>query len=217
MHKCRNQLGALFALKTVKITSEKLLAVTVREYETLKNLQHPNIVHVYDLFLQSDTQEAAISMTLLPGQTLSNLLREGKQFTGENYVEREVKSVARQMLSALSYLKEQGLVHRDINPSNILLSEGHATLIDFQTAVSQSSAPSGPAGTASYQAPEMLLSSGYDAKVDMWALGLVLQRLVRSSQSPCSAEGLEVIALCLQSDPNLRCSAEEALKSAWLL
>jgi serine/threonine protein kinase len=212
VHKCRNQLGALFALKTVKVTSEKLLSITIREYETLQKLQHPNIVKVYDLFLQSDTQEAAISMTLLPGQPLSSLLREGHKFT-----ESEVKSVARQMLSALSYMKEQGLAHRDINPANIMLSEGHATLIDFQTAVSLSPAPSGPAGTAPYQAPEMLLFSGYDAKVDVWALGLVLQRLVRSFESPCSAAGLEMIALCLQSDPSQRCSAEEALKSDWLL
>ena len=122
--------------------------------------------------------------------------------------------MAKQLLSALLYLDSLGIVHRDINPANIILSGSHATLIDFQTAcVVTPSRPSGPTGTFPFQAPEMWSPSGYDTKVDVWALGLVLERLLRAAEPLLYAELQGLVEWCLQADPEDRCSAEQALAS----
>lgn len=210
-------LGTLFANKVVKVTSDLLLERTVVEYKTLAKLRHPHIVKVYALILEPATQMASLLMDFLPGKSLGQLLNEGHEFTGRTYVEMEVKTLAGQLLSVLVYLTSEGLVHRDINPSNIILTGSHATLIDFQTvcAVSPSS-PQGVTGTRPYQAPEMWLPSSYGCKSDVWALGLVLERLLRSSVCPASAEAVQLVTWCLQSDPEERCSAVQALQSSWL-
>lgn len=123
-------------------------------------------------------------------------------------------SVAKQLLSALLYLDSEGIVHRDINPANIILSGIHATLIDFQTACAVTPfRPSGVTGTAPFQAPEMWDPSAYGTKVDVWALGLVLERLLRSVETRICTELQELVEWCLQADPEARCSAEQALAS----
>ncbi len=125
--------------------------------------------------------------------------------------------MAKQLLSALLYLDSLGIVHRDINPANIILSGSHATLIDFQTACAVTpSRPSGSTGTPPYQAPEMWGSQGYGTKVDVWALGLVLERMLRRVDPLLCAELQGLVEWCLQSDPEARCSAEQALGSIWL-
>jgi serine/threonine protein kinase len=121
-------------------------------------------------------------------------------------------SVAIQLLSALLYLDSQGIVHRDINPANIVWSGSHATLIDFQTAcVVTPSGPSGDTGTFPFQAPEMWGSSSYGTKVDVWALGLVLKHLLRAVETRKSAELQRLVEWCLQADPEARCSAKQVL------
>lgn len=116
------------------------------------------------------------------------------------------------------YLDSLGIVHRDINPANIILSGAHATLIDFQTAcVVTPSRPSGPTGTFPFQAPEMWSAADYGTKVDVWALGLVLERLLHSAEPLLNAELQGLVEWCLQVDPEHRCSAEQALTSIGLL
>jgi len=219
LRRCRSVLlGTSFALKSVKVTSESILKVAVCEYETLVQLDHPHIVSVYALFLEPETQEASLVMDLLPGQSLYQLLSEGYEFSGECYIEAEVKSVAQQLFSALFYLKVKDIAHRDLNPANIMLVDSQATLIDFQTACSLTpSGPQGATGTSPFQAPEMWDPAGYGAKVDVWSLGRVLVRLLQSSDSPPSAEARELLDWCSQSDPKKRCSAEQALGSSWLI
>jgi len=210
-------LGTSFATKVVKVTNDLLLISAVAEYETLAKLHHPHIVQVHAFLLEPATQMASLRMDFLPGKSLGQLISEGRKFTGKTYEEMEVKCLARQLLSALVYLASEGLVHRDINPSNILLTDSHATLIDFQTvcAVSPSS-PQGVTGTRPYQAPEMWDPTSYGCKADVWALGLVLERLLRTSDFPMSAEAGELVTWCKESEPEDRCSAAQALESSWL-
>ena len=200
------------------MTSDQIVKSAVREYETLVKLHHPNILHVYALSLDEDSQKASLLMEFEPGHSLTQLLLDGHIFDGMAYIEIEVRVIARQLLSALLYLNSEGFAHRDINPSNILWTEAHATLIDFQTICAISlTEPQGVTGTPPYQAPEMWLPESYGSKADVWALGLVLKRLMRSSQGPVSKEGGEALDWCLQTGTEARCSAAEALDSAWLV
>lgn len=143
---CKSQsLGTKFAKKVIKVTSDCLLRSAVWEYETLYRLHHPHIVGVYGFFIDPEAQQTSLLMEYLPGKSLGQLLQEGRVFTGRVYTEREVKRVAGQLLAALCYLDSQGIAHRDINPSNILFTDTHATLIDFQSASFLT--PSGLRGT----------------------------------------------------------------------
>jgi len=157
-------------------------------------------------------------MNFLPGQSLYQLLSEGHEFSGEFYIEAEVKGVAQQLFSTLFYLKVKDCAHRDLNPANIMLAGSQATLIDFQTACFLTPPGiHGVTGTSPYQAPEMWGPAGYGAKVDVWSLGRVLERLLHSSDTPPSAAARKLLDWCLKSDPKTRCSAEQALESSWLL
>jgi serine/threonine protein kinase len=200
------------------VTSDQIVKSAVKEYETLAKLHHPNIVQVYALSLDEDSQKASLLMEFQPGHSLTQLLLEGRIFDGTAYIEIEVKVIARQLLSALLYLNKENFAHRDINPSNILWAEAHAMLIDFQTVCAISlTEPQGVTGTPPYQAPEMWLPASYGSKADVWALGLVLKRLMRSSEVPMSKKGGEALDWCLQTGTEARCSAAEALGSAWLI
>jgi serine/threonine protein kinase len=200
------------------VTSDHIVKSAVKEYETLAKLHHPNIVNVYALSLDEDSQKASLLMEFLPGHSLTKLLLEGHIFDGTAYIEIEVRVIARQLLSVLLYLNNENLAHRDINPSNILWTEAHATLIDFQTICAISpTEPQGVTGTPPYQAPEMWLPASYGSKADVWALGLVLKRLMKSSEVPMSVRGGEALDWCLQTGTEARCSAAEALNSTWLI
>ena len=206
-----------FAVKRVKVRTEALLKMTIKEFETMVKLNHPGIVSVYRLILEASTATAWIVMELVPGQSLTELLTEGHMFTGEVYLEPEVRSIARQLFSALHYLDSLGLVHRDINPANILIVKGVVKVVDFQTAVCYRNALiRGVVGTAPYQAPEMWDYSGYDSKVDVWSAGAVLSKLLHTSVNPPSLTALSFLSLCTESLPSLRLSTSQALAHPWL-
>ena len=218
VHLCRSVfLGTLCAIKYTRVTSQSVLEAAVGEYETLSKLQHPHIISVYGFHLQPETKQTAMLMESVQGQSLNEFLLKEWVFTGTVHTETEVKSIAWQLFSVLRYLEEQCIVHRDLNPANILYTaEGQVVLIDFQTACSlRVTQPVGVTGTAGYQAPEMWEDQSYGYQVDVWALGKVLQRLLRTCKATLKESALKVVDMCLMTDPDLRCSASQALESSW--
>ena len=98
-------------------------------------------------------------------------------------------------------------MHQDVNPANIVLAQEHATLVDFQTAVNLSHA-SGVTGTA----PIKPLTCGKPPATTPKQMSVRWEKYFRgcSSETPCSAVGLELVGWCLRDRSERRCSTEEA-------
>ncbi|MBI5932682.1 MAG: serine/threonine protein kinase [Chloroflexi bacterium] len=154
-----------------------------REAEVIAALEHPNIVPVYDFGWHG--QQPYIVMRYMKGGSLEDQLKKGEVKLNE--AARIFKRVA----SALDAAHARGIVHRDIKPSNILFdSAGEAFLSDFGIAKSKSIADDEGewmVGTPAFMSPEQVTGAIVDGRADIYALGVVLYRLL-TGQLPFAAD-----------------------------
>ncbi|GEM45188.1 protein kinase domain-containing protein [Deinococcus cellulosilyticus] len=161
----------------------KVLRRFVQEAATLKRLEHPNIVRVFDY--NADTQPFYMIMEYVKGQSL-----EGYMLSQPVSVP-SVLNISRAVCDALRYIHSQGLVHRDVKPSNIMLMRDQITqgdiesyqvrLMDFGIAVGQAvsrlSVGAGRVGTPIYMSPEQAKGGSVDARSDIYSLGMVMYEM----------------------------------------
>ncbi len=141
------------------------------ECEICKRLAHPHIITIYERFSAFNTQ--FLAMEFCDGGTLADRLRTGPPR------ETVVRRLAGQLASALACAHENGIVHRDVKPANILFDENHQLrLTDFGLARSHSVSGITSAGhiigTPRYMAPEQLVGEPADARSDIFAFGCVV-------------------------------------------
>jgi serine/threonine-protein kinase len=149
-----------------------------REAKALARLTHPNIVKVTD-YGEYEGMPYLV-MPHLPGGTLKGRL-SGRPMPWQEAV-RTLIPVAR----ALDYAHRQGMIHRDVKPSNILITaDGEPMLTDFgiakiisEEATMDLTGTSATVGTPEYMAPEQVVSKSVDGRADMYALGVVLYEMV---------------------------------------
>lgn len=158
-----------------------------REARIAASLEEPHIVPIYD-FGEIDDR-LYVSMRLIKGRDLNVMLANGP------LPAPRAVNVITQVASALNAAHETGLVHRDVKPSNVLVSNDDFTyLIDFGIArgVNESSLTSSGmvVGTWSYMAPERLNSGIADARADVYALACVLHEVL-TGQRPFPGDSLE--------------------------
>ena len=156
-----------------------------REARAAANLKHPNIVTIYDLGEIEGVYY--IAMEYLPGRTLGDLIKE----EGALPLDRAL-DITEQVAEALDYSHAQGLVHRDVKPSNIIVNdEGHATLTDFGLvkAMAEATLTSKGAivGTPEYMSPEQAEGKPADRRSDIYSLGIVLYQML-TGKVPFSAD-----------------------------
>jgi tRNA A-37 threonylcarbamoyl transferase component Bud32/tetratricopeptide (TPR) repeat protein len=165
VYRCHDRVGKrTVAYKRLRVDKEAarthLSALFQREYDTLARMTHPNIVEVYDYGF--DSQGPYYTMELLTGAGLTSLaplsFRTGCR-------------LLRDVASALALLHARKLVHRDVSPNNVKLTEGgRAKLIDFG-ALTSFGVPSELVGTPVFVAPECLTLDGIDQRTDLYGLG----------------------------------------------
>ncbi|TMR07019.1 serine/threonine protein kinase [Actinomadura soli] len=153
-----------------------LNARTFREARASARLRHPGIVSVYDV-LEVSGQTWIVS-ELIDGRSLRDVLTERGPLPPS-----QVTEVARQLLEALRHAHDAGLVHRDIKPGNVLLSDtGRAVLIDFGTAhieLTSMTAQAGPVlGSPAFLPPELMEGEQAGPASDLWSLGATLYMAV---------------------------------------
>ncbi|WP_170184912.1 serine/threonine-protein kinase [Saccharothrix texasensis] len=141
------------------------------EARTLARLSHPGLVSVYDAGHSDGT--AFVVLRLVEGRTLRDRIAEGPLSVPE------VRDLGARLAEALAYVHEQGVVHRDVKPSNILLDDdGTPYLADFGLAHLADSTrftrTNQMVGTAAYLAPEQVRGSEVGPAADVYSFGLVL-------------------------------------------
>ena len=194
-------------------------AAALAEARTASMLQHPNIVQVIDFTY--DAAYAYLVMEYVDGLTLEEFLA---QVDNNSLTYDETATIADALVQALAYAHENGVLHLDIKPANVLIDRsGHVKLADFGMATLASAAGFGGArgGTIGYMPPEQLNGDEVDERTDIFALAAVLYEALCATapfRAGTPADSLEKIerGVLYPSDllPDLPESAEEALLCA---
>ena len=148
-----------------------------REAQAAANLSHPNIVPIFDWGEENGTY--FIVMELIEGTSLAELLRNSRTLSPAKSAQ-----VCAQVASALGYAHRQGVVHRDVKPGNILLTDDQQVKVtDFGIAQAMSTEDNltmagSVMGTATYFSPEQAEGALVDGRSDVYSLGVVLYELL---------------------------------------
>ncbi|CAD8150298.1 unnamed protein product [Paramecium pentaurelia] len=212
----------------------------IQEVSILKELDHPNIVSVYELY--EDEQYVYIITEYLSGGELFEKINEIDHFD-----ETIAAGYMRKILEAVNYCHNKNVVHRDLKPENIIFesrkTNSSLKIIDFGTAkeLLESKKLSQRIGTPYYIAPEVI-SKQYDKKCDVWSCGVILfimlcgyppfngqsqQELYERIQAgvytfndsewkEVSEDAKDLIKKMLVIDPEKRISAHDALQHEWI-
>lgn len=201
------------------ITPAETTAAALGEARTASLLSHPNIVSVIDFTY--DASYAYLVMEYVDGMNLEEFLAgvEGHSLTFD-----EAATIADALVQALSFAHENGVLHLDIKPANVLIDRnGHVKLADFGMATLTSAAGFGGArgGTIGYMPPEQLRGDLVDARTDVFALACVLYEALCGTApfragTPADSEARIDQGVLYPSDllPDIPPSAEEALLAA---
>jgi len=141
-----------------------------------RSVSHPNVCRVHDLAPSS--WGPILVMEQIPGQTLHTHIRKKKAQGG--YTADEFRKIASEVCAGLAAIHAQGLVHGDLKPGNVMVSEGRAVILDFGFAQERARAsarrPGAPpdGGTPNYMSPDRLRNGGASADDDVYAMALTL-------------------------------------------
>jgi len=178
-----------------------------QEARATGQLNHPNILAVYDVGLQGSTPY--IVSELLTGQSLRSMLN------GSAVPTRKAIDLARQIADGLAAAHDKGIIHRDIKPDNIFVtSEGRVKILDFGLA--KFTQPAGDSatvkprvetqrgtlmGTVTYMSPEQVRGENVDHRSDIFSFGTVLYELLTGRSPFARATAADTMAAILKEDP----------------
>ena len=180
-------IGRLVAIKTFNVkgladtgTLTHLRALSVREASAAGSLSHPNIVTIHDVVDTAGDSPPFIAMEYVRGTNLQELLKPCKPLPIDF-----VRSVLSQVSDALDYAHSKGVVHRDVKPANILITEDEQVkLTDFGIAYlrgADSANEKKRLGTPAYASPEQIMGDKVDHRADLFSLGVVLYEMLLGS------------------------------------
>jgi serine/threonine-protein kinase len=214
-----NRQVAVKVLPKNEYTSEKSRELFHREAQMVARLNHPNIIPIFEMDESDDCYFQVIQ--LIAGRDLENVIARKMR---NPIPSRRTLSVAEsigitlQILDGLSYSHGEGVVHQDIKPSNILIDERvmHAVIVDFgiaKTGQSEARTDGTVAGSPLYMAPEKIGNRPSDHRVDIYAVGMVLYKMLTGNLPLANVEH-DVMALLSRklTDPDaiFSCSPSQA-------
>ena len=161
-----------------------------KEMQILTQIDHPNIVRIFEIFESNDT--IYLVCELIKGKMLS------KKMTNQNFSEPEIAILMSQILSALNYCHKKNIVHRDLKPDNIMFESNEKDailkIIDFgQSSFFETNQKfTGFIGTPLFMSPELVSQEGFGVKTDIWSAGIILYILLRG-QLPFITSSLQIL------------------------
>jgi serine/threonine protein kinase len=182
------------AIKTLNFSEtdqSMALKALMSEARIVSQFQHPNIVTVYDA--NEYGGQPYVVFEYVEGTTLSALLKKKNGLPVARAVE-----IAMQILEGVAYAHKKQIVHRDLKPGNIMIdAEGTPRIMDFGIAKSlvadKSAGSAGVIGTPLYMAPEYITDGEFDARSDIFSLGMILYEMLTGTTAVRGASAREVL------------------------
>ena len=203
----------------IKIISGEHGDRAMQEALIAARLQHPGIVPIYEIGHLDDGRRW-LTMRVVEGRDLGDLLTA---ITGrhESWSRRRLIDIFLRICQTMAYVHREGVVHRDLKPANIRLGDfGEIVILDWGIACPAGTAAPA-AGSPGYMAPEQLDGAPVDARTDVYALGVLLGRLLDATEGDTTTDG-ELTRLCRHAthpDPTHRppdANAITATIAPWL-
>ena len=199
-----NRRVAIKTILTRKLDAETARMISVRferEVRAVARLNHRNIVQVYDFGTEGEL--AYIVMEHIQGKELKDFFDAKERF--------DLKTIFRlmtELLDALEFAHEAGIVHRDIKPANVMVdAAGHAKLTDFGVARVAESGDQAEAtragamvGTPSYMSPEQIQGQQVDRRTDIFSAGIIFYQFL-TGQKPFEGTQFALQQKIVQDDP----------------
>lgn len=180
--KCRllNRYVAIKVLRDEYINDEEFIKKFRRESQAAASLSHPNIVNIYDVGVEKkeDHDIHYIVMEYIKGKTLKEVIKEKGKLTVNETIDYSI-----QIAEALAHAHKNHIVHRDIKPHNIMITEeGRVKVTDFGIARAASASTisntSNVIGSVHYFSPEQARGRYTDEKSDIYSLGIVMYEMI---------------------------------------
>ena len=202
--------NATVALKTLHSPNSDALLRLKREFRSLQNVQHANLVTLGELIEERGTW--FFTMELIRGVPLLDYVMHGRvsgiedtltSLPSHSFDEDRLRSCLQQLARALSVLHTAGKVHRDVKPSNILVdANGHLSLLDFGLISDRAEEWSGEnvVGTIAYMAPEQAAGRRVGPEADWYAVGVMLYEALTGAL-PFSGPSMQVLLAKQCSEP----------------
>src|SRR5438874_5378276 len=210
-------LGRRVAIKTIHSRAgaddRQFRARFLREARAVSALSHPHIATIYD-YGETEDGEPYIVMELIKGATLGELM-----LTEKLTISRAIE-IIKQVGEALAEAHRQGILHRDINPTNVAINgRGHVKILDFglakqvaleaaditdperQTLMVMHTRDGMIVGTPMYLSPEQALGNEVDARSDLFSLGSVLYECIAGKSAFFGKSAADICAKVLRDDP----------------
>lgn len=230
------------AVKILNIVREKHRRSANREKHILSMLHHPNIIELIEIF-EFKTHLCLVLELADEGLLLDHVRRLS------HYSEQTASHFTRQILKAVQFMHSRHVMHRDLKNNNILVCRnprgpvGIIKVIDFGLGTCNArEGATGIMGTRGYQAPEVWAGKPYGPSIDVWAVGVILFRLVTGKHAfpgvdsddidrrvqevdyrypnpeldPISSQVKNLIRRLLSFDPQSRPTATTALQHTWI-
>ena len=192
----------------IKVSAQRFSERFAGEAPIIASLNHPNISTLYDV------GDDYLVMEIVEGLTLADKIRQ-RPLTLD-----EASAIARQIVDALDYAHERGVVHRDLKPGNVKIRpDGVVKVLDFGLAKSgvgrlaeaaEAVTVAGPQtevgvvlGTAAYMAPEQATGQVVDRRADIWAFGCLFYEMLAGAPPHLRDTSQETMASILRDDPDL--------------
>lgn len=164
-----------YAIKEVLIDKKSIKSNVKREFLVLKKLNHPNIVKLHDLIIDTNYNNIYFVFDYFKNGDLAKFLDD------KPLKEKFCRKYSKQLADGLKYLTENNILHRDLKPQNILLTDDYNIKIadfGFARKVEKDMLLNTLCGSPMYMAPEIINKQDYSIKSDLWSVGIIIYQMI---------------------------------------